>query len=123
MSSIQDQAVTTVEDKRDTVKAPVLEVRELTKVYRTASHELTVLRNINLTLYDGDTCAIVGPSGSGKTTLLGLCAGLDDASSGSVRLSGESIEALDQDARAALRNRFVGFVFQNFQLIPTLTAI
>ena len=82
-----------------------------------------MLRDIQLTLQAGDTCAIIGPSGSGKTTLLGLCAGLDDASSGSVLLDGQALEALDQDARAALRNRLVGFVFQNFQLIPTLTAI
>src|SRR5688572_26752824 len=105
------------------VKPPILEVRSLRKVHRTASHELTVLRDINFSLQEGDTCAIIGPSGSGKTTLLGLCAGLDDATSGSVRLDGQALEALDEDARAALRNRLVGFVFQNFQLIPTLTAI
>lgn len=98
-------------------------VRDLCKIHRGAGHELTVLRDVSLTLAEGDTCAIVGPSGSGKTTLLGLCAGLDDASSGSVVLDGHALEAMDQDARAALRNRRVGFVFQNFQLIPTLTAI
>ena len=78
---------------------------------------------MNLSLEEGDTLAIVGPSGSGKTTLLGLCAGLDDATAGSVLLDGSAIETLDQDERAALRNRLVGFVFQSFQLIPTLTAI
>ena len=93
------------------------------KTYRSGDRELTVLRDINLVLQAGDTCAIIGPSGSGKTTLLGLCAGLDDATAGSVLLAGQPLEALDQDARAALRNRLVGFVFQNFQLIPTLTAI
>ncbi len=98
-------------------------MRGLRKTYRGAGHELTVLRDINLALQPGDTCAIIGPSGSGKTTLLGLCAGLDDATAGSVRLDGQALELLDQDARAALRNRLVGFVFQNFQLIPTLTAI
>ena len=103
--------------------APIIEIRDLRKTYRSAGHDLTVLRDINLTLSAGDTCAIIGPSGSGKTTLLGLCAGLDDATSGSVRLDGQSLESLDQDARAALRNRLVGFVFQNFQLIPTLTAV
>ena len=82
-----------------------------------------MLKDIDLQLAAGDTCAIIGPSGSGKTTLLGLCAGLDDASAGSVLLDGQAIELLDQDARAALRNRLVGFVFQNFQLIPTLTAL
>jgi putative ABC transport system ATP-binding protein len=84
---------------------------------------LTVLKDVNLSLEGGDTLAIVGPSGSGKTTLLGLCAGLDDATAGSVLLDGFAIETLGQDERAALRNRLVGFVFQSFQLIPTLTAI
>ncbi len=95
----------------------------LRKVHQTASQELTVLKDVNLSLEEGDTLAIVGPSGSGKTTLLGLCAGLDDATAGSVLLDGSAIETLDQDERAALRNRLVGFVFQSFQLIPTLTAI
>jgi putative ABC transport system ATP-binding protein len=98
-------------------------VRGLRKTYHNGGHELTVLRDIDLTLEAGDTCAIIGPSGSGKTTLLGLCAGLDDASAGRVKIDGKSLESLDQDARAALRNRLVGFVFQNFQLIPTLTAL
>lgn len=84
---------------------------------------MTVLKDVNLNLEEGDTLAIVGPSGSGKTTLLGLCAGLDDATVGSIVLDGLAIETLDQDERAALRNRLVGFVFQSFQLIPTLTAI
>jgi putative ABC transport system ATP-binding protein len=107
----------------EAVKPPILAIRGLGKIYRGAGHELTVLRDINLTLEAGDTCAIIGPSGSGKTTLLGLCAGLDDATTGTVRLDGQELGALDEDARAALRNRAVGFVFQNFQLIPTLTAI
>lgn len=106
-----------------TVKRPILKVSGLRKVHRTAEHELTVLKDVSLSLDAGDTLAIVGPSGSGKTTLLGLCAGLDDASAGSVELDGLAIETLDQDERAALRNRLVGFVFQSFQLIPTLTAI
>jgi putative ABC transport system ATP-binding protein len=101
----------------------LLEIMDLKKVHRTASHELTVLRDVSLKIHEGDTCAIIGPSGSGKTTLLGLCAGLDDATSGSVKLDGQALEDLGQDARAALRNRLVGFVFQSFQLIPTLTAI
>ncbi|HET6407377.1 MAG TPA: ABC transporter ATP-binding protein [Chthoniobacteraceae bacterium] len=125
MSFVSDQTETgaRIEPHVDPVKRPILEIHDLRKTYRSAGHELTVLRDINLALYAGDTCAIIGPSGSGKTTLLGLCAGLDDASSGSVKLDGQPLEALDQDARAALRNRLVGFVFQNFQLIPTLTAI
>ena len=115
-SSRLDSAVTAV-------NPPILEVHGLKKIHRTADHELTVLRDIEFSLKEGDTCAIIGPSGSGKTTLLGLCAGLDDATSGSVKLAGQALEDLDQDARAALRNRLVGFVFQNFQLIPTLTAV
>lgn len=119
----QTETTTSVQRSADPVKRPILEIRDLRKIYRSAQHELTVLHDINLSLFAGDTCAIIGPSGSGKTTLLGLCAGLDDATSGSVRLDDQPLETLDQDARAALRNRLVGFVFQNFQLIPTLTAI
>jgi putative ABC transport system ATP-binding protein len=112
-----------VESPPTAVKPPILEIQGLTKVHRTARHELTVLRDIHLTLEAGDTLAITGPSGSGKTTLLGLCAGLDDATSGSMKLDGHALEILSQDARAALRNQLVGFVFQSFQLIPTLTAL
>ncbi|MGV3533132.1 MAG: ABC transporter ATP-binding protein, partial [Chthoniobacteraceae bacterium] len=101
----------------------MLELRDLRKTYRTADHELTVLRDVSLSILPGEACAIIGPSRSGKTTLLGLCAGLDDATSGSVLLDGKPIESLGQDERAAVRNRLVGFVFQNFQLIPTLTAL
>jgi len=124
-SSVSEHVGTSgsVERGAGSVNPPILEIRELRKTYRSGDRELTVLREINLAIHAGDTCAIIGPSGSGKTTLLGLCAGLDDASAGSVRLDGQPLETLDQDARAALRNRLVGFVFQNFQLIPTLTAI
>src|SRR5688572_11354757 len=76
----------------DGVKPPILEVRDLRKTYRSAGHELTVLRDVSFSLQPGDTCAIIGPSGSGKTTLLGLCAGLDDATSGSVLLDGQALE-------------------------------
>ncbi len=102
---------------------PILEARGLGKTYRSGEHELTVLRDVHLAVQPGETCAIVGPSGSGKTTLLSLCAGLDDATTGTVRLDGQPLETLSQDARAALRNRLVGFVFQSFQLIPTLSAL
>ncbi|HEY1082687.1 MAG TPA: ATP-binding cassette domain-containing protein [Prosthecobacter sp.] len=112
-----------LESQPQAVKQPILEIHRLQKVHRTAHHELTVLHDIDLTLQAGDTLAIIGPSGSGKTTLIGLCAGLDDATSGSLKLDGQALESLSQDARAALRNRLVGFVFQNFQLIPTLTAL
>ncbi|MEI6870822.1 MAG: ABC transporter ATP-binding protein [Verrucomicrobiota bacterium] len=102
---------------------PMLEVRGLTKTYEDGGCSLTVLENISMEIMTGETCAIIGPSGSGKTTLLGLCAGLDDATSGCIRLDGSAVETLTQDERAALRSRSVGFVFQNFQLIPTLTAL
>ncbi|MEL6721504.1 MAG: ABC transporter ATP-binding protein [Bacteroidota bacterium] len=101
----------------------MLEVQNLTKTYRTGRKSLTVLDEVSFTINEGDTFSIVGPSGSGKTTLLGLCAGLDSASSGSVKLNGKALENLNEDQRAALRNEFVGFIFQNFQLLPTLTAL
>lgn len=102
---------------------PVLKVERLTRVYPTVAGPLTVLREVSFELAQGGSLAVVGPSGSGKTTLLGLCAGLDCASSGSVTLAGESLERLDEDGRARMRNSHVGFVFQSFQLIPTLTAL
>lgn len=101
----------------------MLKVQRLTKTYTTAHGPLTVLREIDFSLEPGATLAIVGPSGSGKTTLLSLCAGLDRPTSGSVSLAGQEIGALDEDQRARVRNEHVGFVFQNFQLIPTLTAL
>ena len=101
----------------------ILRVRELTKTYRTAAGPLTVLRDASFELEAGATLAVIGPSGSGKTTLLGLCAGLDRATRGSVELAGQRLDTLDEDARARVRNASVGFVFQNFQLIPTLTAL
>ncbi|NTV45803.1 MAG: ABC transporter ATP-binding protein [Chlorobiales bacterium] len=101
----------------------VLEVENLTKTYRSGGHELTVLHAVTFSLNQGEACAIVGPSGSGKTTLMGLCAGLDRPTSGSVALAGVYLNSLSEDERARVRNASVGFVFQNFQLIPTLTAL
>ena len=101
----------------------MLEVKNLTKTYRSGGKELTVLHEVNFSIAAGESFAIVGPSGSGKTTLLGLCAGLDRASSGSIALNGVALDNLTEDERAAVRNQYVGFVFQNFQLIPTLTAL
>jgi len=102
----------------------MLSIQHLTKQYRTANGEmLTVLDDVTFSLEAGDTFSIVGPSGSGKTTLLGLCAGLDRASSGSVVLNDIVLDSLSEDQRAAIRNQYVGFIFQNFQLIPTLTAL
>jgi len=102
---------------------PILDVQHVSKTYHTGAGTLTVLKDISFSLAAGTTCAIIGPSGSGKTTLLGLCAGLDRPSSGTVILHGHSLHLLREDALARLRNTYVGFVFQTFQLIPTLTAL
>jgi putative ABC transport system ATP-binding protein len=101
----------------------MLDVRALTKTYRSGDATLTVVKDISFSLEAGASCAIVGPSGSGKTTLIGLCAGLDLPSSGEVNLDGVSLGALNEDGRARVRNEIVGFVFQTFQLLPTLTAL
>lgn len=101
----------------------ILRVENLTKTYQSGGRSLTVLDTVNFELNAGDTFSIVGPSGSGKTTLLGLCAGLDRASSGSVYLNDIRLDTLTEDQRAAVRNQYVGFIFQNFQLLPTLTAL
>ena len=101
----------------------ILEVDHLTKTYHSGDSALTVLDDVSFAVEAGSTAAIVGPSGSGKTTLLGLCAGLDRATSGSVCINGVDLTPLSEDERAALRNREVGFIFQNFQLLPTLTAL
>ncbi|TAH19842.1 MAG: ABC transporter ATP-binding protein [Cytophagales bacterium] len=101
----------------------ILEVNNLSKVYQSGDHTLTVLDKVSFAIEKSDTMAIVGSSGSGKTTLLGLCAGLDRATNGSVVLNGISLDKLDEDARAAVRSQCVGFIFQNFQLLPTLTAL
>lgn len=101
----------------------ILQVQEVSKTYESAGHTLTVLDHINFAVEAGSTLSIVGPSGSGKTTLLGLCAGLDRASAGSVELNHIKLESLTEDKRALVRNQYVGFIFQNFQLLPTLTAL
>jgi putative ABC transport system ATP-binding protein len=102
---------------------PAVQVSALEKTYPSGESELTVLQGVEFTLEVGKSLAIVGPSGSGKTTLLGLCAGLDIPTAGSVQLLGIRLEELDEDGRAAFRGEHVGFVFQDFQLIPTLTAV
>ncbi len=102
---------------------PMLKVERLTKTYPTAAGPLTVLHEVSFAVEAGNSVAVVGPSGSGKTTLLGLCAGLDQPTGGRVFLAGQAIDAMDEDARARVRNTHVGFVFQNFQLIPTLTTL
>jgi putative ABC transport system ATP-binding protein len=101
----------------------MLEARQLTKEYQSGDRRLAVLRDVSFTIPDGAFVAIVGPSGSGKTTLLGLLAGLDVPSHGTVVLDGDDLSRLSEDRRAQLRGAKVGFVFQSFQLIPTLTAL
>jgi putative ABC transport system ATP-binding protein len=101
----------------------ILKIRNLSKTYNSAGRMLTVLNDISFSVDTGSTLAILGPSGSGKTTLLGLCAGLDRSSNGSVELKNIRIDKLSEDERASVRNRYVGFIFQNFQLLPTLTAL
>ena len=103
--------------------AKILNVRNLEKTYSSGSHDLTVLNEISFSVEEQETFAIVGPSGSGKTTLLGLCAGLDKPDSGTISLCGTELNGLSEDKRALLRNQKVGFVFQDFQLLPTLTAL
>jgi putative ABC transport system ATP-binding protein len=102
---------------------PILEVERLSRSYVSGGRPLTVLQEVSFQMAPGGSCAVIGPSGSGKSTLLGLCAGLDFPSSGSVRLDGIDLASLDEEGRARLRNERIGFVFQNFQLIPTLTAL
>ncbi len=101
----------------------ILKIDELEKTYTSGSKKLTVLKNISFDVEKGSIFSIVGPSGSGKTTLLGLCAGLDFLSAGNIELCGSRLQDLDEDERALLRNKEVGFIFQNFQLLPTLTAL
>src|SRR5690606_24977124 len=101
----------------------ILSVKDVGKSYESGGRSLAVLQQINFDVETASTVAIVGPSGSGKTTLLGLCAGLDHVSTGSIVLNGVSLDTLSEDERAAVRNQYVGFVFQNFQLLPTLTAL
>ncbi|PNW27030.1 ABC transporter ATP-binding protein [Formosa algae] len=101
----------------------ILKITGLEKTYTSGNKQLTVLHDISFDVEQGQIFSIVGPSGSGKTTLLGLCAGLDQANAGTVELCGENLSALNEDQRAQLRNQHVGFIFQNFQLLPTLTAL
>lgn len=100
----------------------ILSAKGINKIYKSGSRELAVLKDIDFEVQAGQSLSIIGPSGSGKTTLLGLCAGLDSPTSGEILLCGEPISRMTENQKAELRNRKVGFIFQNFQLIPTLTA-
>lgn len=104
-------------------ESSILEVSNLSKTFRSGSREVHVLEDINFSVKEGASVAVVGPSGSGKTTLLGLCAGLDRPTEGSITLNHILLDRLSEDEMAQLRNQYVGFVFQNFQLIQTLTAL
>ncbi len=101
----------------------MIEVELLGKVVQSGAGPLTILHEISFAVAPGEAMAIVGASGSGKSTLLGLLAGLDLPSHGTVRLAGQDLAGLDEDGRAALRGRLLGFVFQSFQLLPALTAL
>lgn len=101
----------------------VLEATGLTRSYSSGSKSLTVLDNVSFSVFKGESLSVIGPSGSGKTTLLGLCAGLDLPTSGTITLMGLPIHAMGEDDRAWMRNQSVGFIFQNFQLLPALTAL
>lgn len=105
---------------KDTI---ILDIKNLNKTYKSAGKSLNVLQNINFAINKGSSVAITGPSGSGKTTLLGLCAGLDKSTSGQVILNNIDLTDLNEDELAAVRNQNIGFIFQNFQLMPTLTAL
>lgn len=101
----------------------MIEITQLVKSVETSEGLLTILKGIDLKILEGEVLAIVGASGSGKSTLLGLMAGLDGATSGDVVLNGKSLSNMDEEQRAILRGQLVGFVFQSFQLLPSLTAL
>lgn len=113
----------TMDGGNTTVVAPVLVAEKLGKQVMTSAGILTILAEVDLSIAAGESVAIVGASGSGKSTLLGLLAGLDTPSSGHVTVMGQALHDLDEDGRAALRKRYIGFVFQSFQLLPALTAL
>ena len=100
----------------------ILSVSEVSKTFKSGGRDLHVLSDINFSIQEGEVVAVVGPPGSGKTTLLGLCAGLDNPTSGEITIYDSRISHLDENQKAAVRNQHVGFIFQNFQLIPTLSA-
>jgi putative ABC transport system ATP-binding protein len=109
-------------DRSFAIPRPIIEVIRLTRTIATPTHKVEILRGIDLVIPQGEFAAIMGPSGSGKSTLLGLLAGLDSSTSGRIILDGEDITGLSEDRMSEVRGRKIGFVFQSFQLIPTLTA-
>ena len=101
----------------------VLSVEHLSKFFKSGDQTLSVLHDISFAIEEGGSCAIVGPSGSGKTTLIAICAGLERPSEGSVDFNGVSLHRASEDELARIRNQFIGFIFQSFQLLPSLTAL
>ena len=101
----------------------ILKVEHLSKVFKSGAHVVNVLSDVSFAIDEGSTCALVGPSGSGKTTLIAICAGLERPSEGSVALDGTALHSASEEDLARLRNQSVGFIFQNFQLLPSLTAL
>ncbi len=106
-----------------TMPETVLQAENLTKIYKSGTKALVVLDDVSFSAEQGTSLSVIGPSGSGKTTLLGLCAGLDVPTSGVISLMGFKLNKMDEDDRAYVRNQYVGFIFQNFQLLTTLTAL
>ncbi|HKY07913.1 MAG TPA: ABC transporter ATP-binding protein [Candidatus Binatia bacterium] len=102
---------------------PILSVEHLSKVFKSGDHIVNVLSDVSFAIEEGSTCAIEGPSGSGKTTLIAICAGLERPSEGSVALAGSALESASEEELSRLRNQSVGFIFQSFQLLPSLTAL
>jgi putative ABC transport system ATP-binding protein len=101
----------------------ILSVEHLSKFFKSGEQDLAVLRDVSFAVESGSTCAIVGPSGSGKTTLIAICAGLERPSEGTVRFNGTALERASEEDLARIRNQSIGFIFQNFQLLPSLTAL
>jgi putative ABC transport system ATP-binding protein len=102
---------------------PILKVEHLSKVFKSGEHIVKVLSDVSFEVDQGSTCALVGPSGSGKTTLIAICAGLERPSEGTVALNGTALHSASEEELARLRNQSIGFIFQNFQLLPSLTAL
>jgi putative ABC transport system ATP-binding protein len=101
----------------------ILSVEHLSKFFKSGEQTLSVLNDISFAIEEGGSCAVVGPSGSGKTTLIAICAGLERPSEGTVKFNGVSLDRAGEEELARIRNHFIGFIFQSFQLLPSLTAL